>query len=58
MDEKQVLTADDVAKRLFISKPTAYKVIKKLNEELKANGYFTQQGRVPTKYFNDKFHMV
>lgn len=52
---KNYLTAEDVAKELGISKPTAYVIIRECNEELKAQGYITIAGKVPTAYFAKKW---
>lgn len=49
-------TADDVSSILSVSKPTAYRIIKRLNGELSSNGYITVSGRVPRKYFDEKFY--
>lgn len=37
--ENRFIRADDVAKELNVSKPYAYKLIRKLNEELNAKGF-------------------
>ena len=44
----------DVAEELGVSKSYAYKIIKRLNTELKAMGYFTVAGRVSKQYFKEK----
>ena len=49
------IKADEVAEELGISKPYAYKVIRKLNEELKAKGIITIAGRVDRNYFNERY---
>lgn len=49
------IKADEVADELGISKPYAYKVIRKLNEELKAKGIITIAGRVDRNYFNERY---
>ena len=57
MSEKNIFyTAEDIAKILSISKPTAYRIIKCLNVELKENGFIVISGRVPKKYFEEKFY--
>ncbi len=38
--------AEEVAKILGVSKPYAYKLIRKMNEELKAKGFITISGRI------------
>lgn len=42
--------SEDIAAMLSVSKTTAYRIIHKLNEELKSEGYITVAGRVP-KHF-------
>ncbi len=49
--ENRFIRADDVAQELNVSKPYAYKLIRKLNEELKAKGFITIAGRVNRQYF-------
>lgn len=50
------ITAEEAAEMLGVSKPYAYKLIKKLNEELQAKGYFTIAGKVSRRYFEEKFY--
>jgi len=56
MDEKRFLNVSDVAKYMNISVPLAYKIIRKLNEELNGMGYITVSGKVSRKYFEDKVY--
>lgn len=44
--ENKFIRVDEVAKELDVSKPYAYKIIRQLNEELKAKGFITIAGRV------------
>lgn len=46
-----MMDAQEVADVMGISKAYAYKIIKKLNEELAKKGYITIQGKVNRKYF-------
>lgn len=39
--ENRFIRAEDVAQELNVSKPYAYKLIRQLNEELKAKGFIT-----------------
>ena len=55
-DGKMFYDADDIAEILNVSKPTAYRIIKKLNSELIEKGYITISGRVPKKYFDEKMY--
>ena len=51
--ENRFIRADEVAKELAVSKPYAYKLIRKLNDELKAQGMITIAGRINRQYFNE-----
>ena len=42
-----MMSADEVAQELNCSKSYAYKLVKKLNQELAAQGYITIAGRIP-----------
>lgn len=55
-NSKLFYTADDVAELLTISRPTAYRIIRKLNDELAEKGFIIISGRVPKKYFDEKFY--
>lgn len=39
-----------------VSREYAYKIIRGLNNELKEKGYRVISGKVPTKYFEEKFY--
>ena len=54
--ENRFICADDVAQELNVSKPYAYKLIRKLNEELKAKGFITIAGRVNRQYFYGRLY--
>ena len=54
--ENKFIRADDVAQELSVSKPYAYKLIRKLNEELKAQGFITIAGRVNRQYFYERLY--
>ena len=54
MVNKNYLTAADVSEFVGISVPMAYKIIRRLNDELKANGYITVSGKVSRSYFEKK----
>ena len=48
------LRVDDVAEILKISKSYAYKIVQKLNAELKEKGFVTISGRINKQYFLEK----
>ena len=52
--ENNFMRAEDVAEILGVSKSFAYKVMQKLNGELKKQGYVTIAGRVNRQYFMEK----
>lgn len=56
MNEKNFLTAGDVAAFMGISLPMAYKVIRRLNDELKKQGYITISGKISRVYFEEKIY--
>lgn len=49
-------TMEDVCAILSVSRNKSYEIIRQLNEELKSEGYMIFSGRVPKKYFNEKFY--
>lgn len=51
-----MMTAEDVAKELGVSKGHAYKLIRELNEELKKAGYLVIAGKVPKAFWETKFY--
>ena len=54
--ENRFIRADDVAQELNVSKPYAYKFIRKLNEELNAKVVITIAGRVNCQYFYERLY--
>ena len=54
MASNTFMRVDDVARELGVSKSYAYKVVRKLNAELKEMGYLTVAGRISRKYFLEK----
>ncbi|MCI7213975.1 helix-turn-helix domain-containing protein [Dysosmobacter sp.] len=54
MQAQNFMRVEEVAQELGISKSHAYKVIHKLNAELREKGYLTISGRVNRKFFYEK----
>ena len=50
------ICAEEVAQELSVSKPYAYKLIKRLNDELKEKGFITISGRVNRQDFNERLY--
>ncbi len=54
MTNKTYLSPQEVAEMLGVSVSTAYKIMRRLNKELAAQGYMTVSGRVNRNYFIEK----
>lgn len=48
------MRVDEVAQELGISKSYAYKIVQKLNAELKEKGFMIISGRVNKQYFMER----
>ena len=48
------MRVEEVAKELGVSKSYAYKIVQKLNAELKEQGFLTIPGRVNKQYFLER----
>lgn len=55
-ETKRFLNANDVAAYMDVSTAMAYKIIRKLNDELSVQGYITIAGKVSRKYFEAKIY--
>lgn len=58
MEKKGFLNANDVATIMDISVPMAYKIIRRLNNELIAQGFITIAGRISRAYFESKVYGI
>lgn len=56
VDNGLFMKVDEVMKELDISKSHAYRVIKKLNDELSSKGFITISGRISRQYFFEKVY--
>lgn len=56
MADKMFLRVEDVAEEMGVSISYAYKLIRKLNKELKATGCITIPGRIDRKFFHEKIY--
>ena len=56
MESKRFLNVNDVATFMGISVPMAYKIIRRLNDELSAQGFITVAGKVSRCYFEQKVY--
>ena len=56
MAEKMFMRVAEGAEALDVSEPYAYKLIRKLNQELKQKGCIVIAGRVDRRFFYEKFY--
>ena len=54
MENTAFMKVQDVADELGVSKSYAYKIVQKLNAELKEQGFLTISGRVNKQYFLER----
>ena len=52
--QNRFMRVEEVADELGISVSYAYKVIRRLNDELKEKGFVTISGRINRQYFNER----
>ena len=58
VEPKYFYTATEVAKMLYVSRSTAYREIRRLNSELEQLGFVTVSGKIPVKFFHERFYCV
>lgn len=56
-EAKRFYNAKEVASKLGVSETTGYRIIKKLNDELKEKGYIIVPGKISIRYFEEKVYM-
>jgi len=56
MSTKAYMSANEIATLLGVSTGFAYKQIRVMNQELRQQGYLTVSGKVPTRYFEEKWY--
>lgn len=56
MKTNYLMSAEDVANELGVSKGHAYKVIRQLNEELEKSGFIVVTGKTPRAFWEKKFY--
>ena len=56
MDSKVYYTAMEVAKMLGVSRAKGYEIVRELNEELTKKGYIVIAGKIPKKFFEEKYY--
>ncbi|MFI3326371.1 MAG: helix-turn-helix domain-containing protein [Clostridia bacterium] len=56
MEKSKFITPTEVATELGVSKSFAYKLVRRLNEELQGKGFLTVSGKVSRMFFEEKFY--
>ncbi len=56
MENKKFITPTEVASELGVSKSHAYKLVRELNQELKAKGFLIVAGKVSRTFFEERFY--
>ena len=56
MNKSLYFTADEISQMLGISRGHAYKIVKKLNNELAEKGFIVISGKIPKKYFAEHYY--
>ena len=54
MENTSFMRVEEAAQELGVSKSYAYKIVQKLNKELKNKGFLTISGRVNKQYFMER----
>ena len=54
MANKMFLTVEEVAAEMGVSKSYAYKIVKRLNDELAAKNFLTVAGKINKQYFDER----
>ena len=58
MDHHSFMRVEEVADELGVSISYAYKVIRRLNNELREKGFITIAGRISRQYFNERVYGI
>lgn len=56
--EKLYLDTSDVSEILGVSKSTAQRRIRQMNEELTEQGYYAERGKIPVELFYEKYPYI
>ena len=52
----EIYSVQDVCRILGVGTSKAQKIIRQLNEELEKKGYLTIRGKIPRRYFEERFY--
>ncbi len=54
---KKLLSATDICEILGVSRSTAYRIIKRLNDQLEKKGKITVSGKISARYFYENVYL-
>lgn len=58
MHNEIFIFANEVAEQLHVSRAYAYKIIKQLNDDLDAKGFYTIVGRVSRRFYEERVYGI
>lgn len=56
MASKLFISAKEVARKLEVSDSFAYRLVRKLNDELEKQGFVVVKGKISRKYFEERVY--
>ena len=56
MASKLFISAKEVARELEVSDSFAYRLVRKLNDELEKQGFMVVKGKISRKYFEERVY--
>lgn len=56
MNDSTFIRVEEIAKDLDVSKASAYKLMRTLNNELTEKGFYTVRGRVSRQYYEERVY--
>ena len=56
MASKLFISAKEVARELEVSDSFAYRLVRKLNDELEKQGFVVVKGKISRKYFDERVY--
>lgn len=56
MASKLFISAKEVARELEVSDSSAYRLVRKLNDELETQGFVVVKGKISRKYFEERVY--
>ncbi|WP_419892844.1 hypothetical protein [Oceanobacillus kimchii] len=58
VQQKHFYDASDISQILGVSERTAYYRIQEMNKDLRARGFYAEQGKIPKLYFYEKYPYI